>query len=754
MKRFLLIIVPLLIQLPLSAQQKMILRPDGSLSPITKSRVNNEIRYIDKHKLLGTRNNSLDFNREYFNSPTGNIDTLRLPDTWASNQFVFYSQDWLLQWFQCPTDLILKKVGFSCAGNDSNASMEVKVVKVNWSYEDIFDAPVERHGYYEAAGNGYNDITAFIDNPDRTGSWVSEDGGLQEPFGEDVWSIDGIGDTIVPTVQPDASHYDWVDLSQQQEVVLSRGEIFGIAIHHLGTDLNNSAEAIGFYYNNDFDIGGWKFYAGGRLTNEDYGWWSRMFSWDFVAEVDLGNECPLQVYVTNVDFAYKFLPVNIAAYIYPSFSSTLIVKLNYSSDGGNIWDTIQMFKTDYGYFIGTIPAYTSGTNIDYYVTAVDTFQVPRCTGQSIRYDYTVISPHSSEMLVVFNGLDTAIGFPQRYYFGPDDPANPTFYYSNDAWAYGPLTMDLVSNYNNILEICTSGPNDINSEVIRNWLEADPSHNYMLMGDEWLTLQVFGKDTTYHSGDFQYDILGIQNAYNDISYADSGDQYKPSIVYPQNSLLCDSLLFRYNQISADSNWTAPMLVDPWLELQEPNLLDGVDFLPDVEVDMKGLAYDGATIYNIGGHRTLPAGNKIVFFAFDGLSLDSHTGKGTEHYWYGYTVVAPRIRVLNWFGILTDVEENKRNTIPNIFELYQNYPNPFNPTTKIRFRIAKFGLVTLKVYDVLGREVATLVNEDKIAGTYEIEFDGHSGEALNLTSGVYFYQLRSGSFVETKKMILLR
>jgi hypothetical protein len=65
-----------------------------------------------------------------------------------------------------------------------------------------------------------------------------------------------------------------------------------------------------------------------------------------------------------------------------------------------------------------------------------------------------------------------------------------------------------------------------------------------------------------------------------------------------------------------------------------------------------------------------------------------------------------------------------------------------------------LVTLKVYDILGREIATLVNEEKTAGTYEVEFNSHSGEVRNLTSGVYFYQLKAGSYVETKKMILLK
>ncbi|MCW8961233.1 MAG: T9SS type A sorting domain-containing protein, partial [Ignavibacteriaceae bacterium] len=64
------------------------------------------------------------------------------------------------------------------------------------------------------------------------------------------------------------------------------------------------------------------------------------------------------------------------------------------------------------------------------------------------------------------------------------------------------------------------------------------------------------------------------------------------------------------------------------------------------------------------------------------------------------------------------------------------------------------VTLKVYDILGNEIATLVNEEKSAGQYEVTFDSHSGEVRNLTSGIYFYQLKAGSFVKTKKMILLK
>lgn len=88
-------------------------------------------------------------------------------------------------------------------------------------------------------------------------------------------------------------------------------------------------------------------------------------------------------------------------------------------------------------------------------------------------------------------------------------------------------------------------------------------------------------------------------------------------------------------------------------------------------------------------------------------------------------------------------------PLKFELSQNYPNPFNPSTKIRFDLPTQAFISLKVYDVLGREVATLVNEMKQAGSYTVKWD-----ASRMTSGVYFCRLRAGNFIETKKLLLLK
>ncbi|MFA7421549.1 MAG: T9SS type A sorting domain-containing protein [Melioribacteraceae bacterium] len=102
-----------------------------------------------------------------------------------------------------------------------------------------------------------------------------------------------------------------------------------------------------------------------------------------------------------------------------------------------------------------------------------------------------------------------------------------------------------------------------------------------------------------------------------------------------------------------------------------------------------------------------------------------------------------------SLSTGLNEDEINLIPNIFSLSQNYPNPFNPSTIIKFSIPKSSFVTLKVFDLLGREVATLVNEEKSWGNYKTNFDGSS-----LSSGIYFYRLQAGSFVDTKKLIFMK
>ena len=119
---------------------------------------------------------------------------------------------------------------------------------------------------------------------------------------------------------------------------------------------------------------------------------------------------------------------------------------------------------------------------------------------------------------------------------------------------------------------------------------------------------------------------------------------------------------------------------------------------------------------------------------------------------YRVNAGHSGPLRWDSSLvtisiTNVGENFLN--PVLYKLYDNYPNPFNPSTTLRYSIPEEAFTTLKIYNSLGREVTTLVNETKPAGIYDVAFS-----ATDLASGIYYYTLQAGSFTETKKMILMK
>jgi|GEM_PF-1712566 len=135
------------------------------------------------------------------------------------------------------------------------------------------------------------------------------------------------------------------------------------------------------------------------------------------------------------------------------------------------------------------------------------------------------------------------------------------------------------------------------------------------------------------------------------------------------------------------------------------------------------------------------DSIIIFVMSGL-INGHVG--TE-------LIIDEISFSG--GISSSADLGDKN-LPGNFVLNQNYPNPFNPGTTISYSIPENDYVQIVVYDIIGNEMAILVNEEQPAGNYKIEFNGYSNEVRNLPSGVYFYRLRAGDFIETKKMILLK
>jgi len=132
------------------------------------------------------------------------------------------------------------------------------------------------------------------------------------------------------------------------------------------------------------------------------------------------------------------------------------------------------------------------------------------------------------------------------------------------------------------------------------------------------------------------------------------------------------------------------------------------------------------------------SKVVFtaFGFETIALEARRSSFAEG-------------IINWLNVPVSVGEDEQNSLPFSFDLKQNYPNPFNPSTTINYNVPQSTLVIIKVYDLIGKEVATLVNEVKEPGKYQVAFEGE-----NLSSGIYFYKMTAGDFSTVKKMNLLK
>ena len=154
--------------------------------------------------------------------------------------------------------------------------------------------------------------------------------------------------------------------------------------------------------------------------------------------------------------------------------------------------------------------------------------------------------------------------------------------------------------------------------------------------------------------------------------------------------------------------------------------------EIERKIKNSEY--YTLGYVNGHGTTTEIQEYTF-------IDENVEAGNYYY---------RLKQIDFDGSFEFSDEIEIDVvIPIEYSLSQNFPNPFNPSTIIKYSIPDEGLVTLKVFTAIGEEVISLVSEVKQPGVYEVEFN-----ASTLPSGIYFYRLQAGSFIETKKMVLLR
>ncbi len=197
------------------------------------------------------------------------------------------------------------------------------------------------------------------------------------------------------------------------------------------------------------------------------------------------------------------------------------------------------------------------------------------------------------------------------------------------------------------------------------------------------------------------------------------EYKPQPHSPQLSLPANSSAVDTNSVECTWQAACPGVTRYWFEISDNSSLAGSTIDSNVagtEKSVTGLSDKTTYYWRVRGHNDAGWGEYSQTFSFN-------------------------------TSIATGVTDNRG--LPKQFALGQNYPNPFNPTTNIEFRIADFGFVSLKVYDILGREVKTLVNQVEQRGSYSVTLN-----ARDLPSGVYFYKLTAGDFSAIKKLVILK
>jgi photosystem II stability/assembly factor-like uncharacterized protein len=241
------------------------------------------------------------------------------------------------------------------------------------------------------------------------------------------------------------------------------------------------------------------------------------------------------------------------------------------------------------------------------------------------------------------------------------------------------------------------------------------------GGTILKTTVGGTNWNYQTSGTTYDLLSV-------NFADNNTGWAVGAGFPHNSNII------LKTTDGGTNWN-PQAAGTTEELYSVFSTD--------QITGWVVGESGAILHTTdGGENWNPQTSGTAIALLSVHFTDNHTGWAVGE---GGTI----LKTTN--GGVTFIEDEIFTSQPKEFLLSQNYPNPFNPTTTIKYQIPLISFVTIKVYDVLGNEIATLVNEEKPAGEFSVEF---RIDNLELSSGIYFYQLRAEDYTETKKMVLLK
>jgi len=748
----------------------------------------------------------------------GTADTLAYvpADGGWNGQFIQSPGDAMLVMFKMPADGIVKGVNVPVyEWGTGEQQMTISVHKV--SYPSTSDGATYPSSAVDGAGwtGGYDmDAAGHMSIEGTTYAvggtvGICDPGdavvaGAQDPLGD---GTAGTGPSGVPTngliwpdgftsavLTPDANPAqadNWLATADYgTEPELMQNDWVGVLFASTGAGGGDDA-ATGFYYEaGDGVVDPWifsKFYVGCGGTSGNGGWHIRHWMVNAQLAVELtGDRGPVFASMTSLPttisndvraFEANVTDDNPSGEAAGVSAVTVTYQLDsLTAEVTSVALTMTAGTAEDGTWSGEFPGQAAGTMVYYQVTAYDNNGLSTATAMA---SYYVFAPTAGAPLLFDNGnalYGVALYAPYCYYgWG----LNPFDYWSRD---YGNITSDLVANYSSIWERGDEGPDFNTDGVINPWYDSGDK-TYVAGGDEWLGVRYgWSGDTEMAEGSLAYR-LGVGTYLPDINGAASAiSKMVPNADDPLGAGMDDYLDSNVVTMVIDSSGTpwdtsytyAPstLVYDPNYDPGHSNWLDGITAHAGGNtpysayyggIDSVGNVGEDAAMVPVAVYAQAGNGSKGGLIAFDQMSLYARvwndTGSVTYDHWVGpedyYSDLPGGLTkgMLDWSAGVVSIDNEVVNT-PDKFSLKGNYPNPFNPSTNIMFTLGMASDVTVKVYSILGEEIATLHNGSMIPGTHSLRWNGLTNNGFNVASGVYFYQVDVAGQVKTGKMMLMK
>jgi len=694
------------------------------------------------------------------------VDTMKnfIKDSDLSYEFGNLEEEMMMQWYQVPGDGFVREVCWAISG-DVGESKEVNI-RLWYLNPRLLDIPNSQHvknlGYYVKSDDPVNQVTPYRELATDT-TWIfppKSSDSLHyafDPLGvEASWKKGGMS---VPV-----KAYSWhsLDLLTTGDTMkFKENQLIGFTVLNNATSTAGIRQEVASFPNPEYPFHSYKFYPRGRLSSNDRGWWLRGdFEWGMFMVVEYTSAPRPKVTISKLLNSAVTQERRLTATVKTgSVNDPVDVQL-FTKLGNGAWQSSPMVREDGFVFTGTLPAADPGDSVFYYINASDT--LGRMTKSPV-YEY-VIFKKKNPLLLLFNGktLPSGTTDPSIYlkYTMKTDFGAPPYYDFCDARQYTITDLSaLFELYNVIIEVAgESGTYDL-TKYSGAWLENSSSlpagvKRYYIIADQDHGIISNKQDTIFADTDMHVKYFGVKGIvqqdfpYKQNSFAEVKFPWQLNV----SSTIIDDAVFGFLPENLTKD-TVTLWYHPYYEI--PLFTNRMDKLQPATNGVV-LFSDALSNAPVGVKAVDPNGRwQSYFLAFDWMALDLRSDTASVKYEYPF--LDPKYRwivdiqnigkTFAGFGVPTGVREAPG--FPAEFALRQNYPNPFNPSTTFEFQLPVAEFATLTVYDILGKEVKTLLNQILEPGTHTIRWN-----AGNLPSGIYFYRLSAGNRTDTKKLLLLK